>query len=123
MTVLSKRSTHPAGTSVARSAAPLLLLSVTVFASAFALRNAFFSDIKPISWDYSPPQNGALEVAFLLLAIENAAAIISVIALIIAAAAWWQGALSSRVSREAAKMLGRAAPRAYVQAAIAETRS
>jgi uncharacterized BrkB/YihY/UPF0761 family membrane protein len=100
MTPLSKRSTRSSSSSVARSAVPLLLLSVTVFASAFALRNAFFSDIEPISRDYAPPQNGALEAAFLLLAIENAAAIVSVIAIVIAALAWWKGAPSSKITRE-----------------------
>lgn len=96
MRALSEGSTHAADSSVARSVTYLLLLSMIVFASAFALRDAFFSDIKPVSWDDAPPQNGALEAAFLLLTIENAAAIISVIAIVIVVVAWWRRTLATR---------------------------
>jgi nitrogen fixation-related uncharacterized protein len=68
----------------------LLLLSLAVFAAAFALRRAFFWDIKPPSFDYTPPQNGALEAAFLLLSIENVAAIVAAIAIVFVAAMWWK---------------------------------
>jgi hypothetical protein len=73
-----------------RYAGHLLVLSLTVFIAAFALRQAFFSGIKPVSWDYTPPQNGALEAAFLLLSIENLAAIVSVIAVVFVAVTWWK---------------------------------
>jgi hypothetical protein len=68
----------------------LLLLSLTVFIAAFALRRALFSGIKPVSFDYTPPQNGALEAAFLLLSIENLAAIVAVIAIVFVAVTWWK---------------------------------
>jgi hypothetical protein len=62
-----------------------LILSVAVFAVAFALRWAFFWDVKPVSWDYEPPQNGALEAAFFLLSVENVAAVVAAIAVVSAA--------------------------------------
>jgi hypothetical protein len=53
---------------MARSAVRLLLLSLVLsrasVAVAFALRRIFFSDVKPVSWDETPPQNGALEARF-----------------------------------------------------------
>jgi hypothetical protein len=59
-----------------------LTLSVAVFLVAFAIRWAFFWDIKPVSWDYEPPQNGALEAAFFLLSVENIAAVVAAIAVV-----------------------------------------
>lgn len=71
-----------------RYALRLLVLSLVSFAVAFALRRAFFSDIKPVSWYDTPPQNGALEAAFLLLSIENIAAVVAAIALIFVVVTW-----------------------------------
>lgn len=71
-----------------RAAARLLLLSVVVFAAAFSARRVFFWDVKPVSWDQEPPQNGALEAAFLLLSIENVAAVVATITLAGIVALW-----------------------------------
>jgi hypothetical protein len=65
-------------------------LSLTVFIAAFALRCAVFSGIKFVSFDYTPPQNGALEAAFLLLSIEILATIVAAIAIDFVAATWWK---------------------------------
>jgi len=80
--------------SMARYVLHLLLLSLLSFAAAFALRHAFFWDIKPVSWDETPPQNGALEAAFLLLTIENVAGAVAAIAAVFVVVTWvrdhWQ---------------------------------
>jgi hypothetical protein len=85
-----KTSSKAVGIPMTRYAEHLLFLSLTVFAVSFALRRAFFWDIKPISWDYTPPQNGALEAAFLLLTIENVAAVVSAIAVVCLVCIWWK---------------------------------
>lgn len=64
-----------------RAAVKALLVGLAVFTVAFAVRRLFFWDVKPISWDQEPPQNGALEMAFLLLSIENIAGVVTAIAL------------------------------------------
>ena len=79
-----------------RYAIHLLLLSLASFAVAFALRRAFFWDIKPVSWDYTPPQNGALEAAFLLLSIENISAVVSAIAIVFVTMTWLMAHLRPR---------------------------
>jgi hypothetical protein len=71
-----------------RAAVKMLLLSFVVFAVAFAIRRAFFWDVKPIAWSDDPPQGGALDVAFLLLSIENIAAVVATIALLFVSALW-----------------------------------
>jgi hypothetical protein len=62
-----------------RAALELLLLSLVTFAAAFVIRWMFLWDVKPVSWDYEPPSNGALDAAFLLLSIENIAAVVAAI--------------------------------------------
>lgn len=64
-----------------RAAVKALLVGLAVFTLAFAARRLFFWDVRPISWDQEPPQNGALEMAFLLLSIENIAGVVTAIAL------------------------------------------
>ncbi len=71
-----------------RTAIKAFVIGVATFAVAFSLRRELFWDIKPVSWDYDPPQNGALEAAFLLLSIENIAAVTAAIALVLAASTW-----------------------------------
>ena len=71
-----------------RAATRLLLLSLLVFAAALSARLVFFRDVKPVSWDREPPQNGALEAAFLLLSIENVAAVVAAIALALLVTLW-----------------------------------
>jgi hypothetical protein len=80
---LAPPNLNHAGTCMTRSTQQLLLPSFAIFAGAFALRLAFFWDVKPVSWDETPPQNGALEAAFLLLSIENIAAIVCAITLVL----------------------------------------
>jgi hypothetical protein len=82
-------------TATMRYAIHLLLVSVLSFAVAFGLRRAFFWDIKPVSWDETPPQNGALEAAFLLLSIENVSAVVAAIALVYVAVTWSKARLRS----------------------------
>lgn len=79
---------NPAGTCMMRSAKQLLLLSFASFAGTFALRLVFLRNVGPVSWDETPPQNGALEAAFLLLSIENIAAIVFAITLVLLTANW-----------------------------------
>ena len=98
MELLLTRLPRPASKAarVTRAALLLLVSSVAVFAAAFALRRAFFWDIKPVSWDNPPPQNGALEAAFLLLSIENVAAIVAAITLVFAVVSWLRSRAKSR---------------------------
>jgi len=64
----------------------LLFLSLATFAAAFVIRRTFFWDVMPVSWDQEPPPTSALETAFLLLSIENIAAVVAAIALVFSAA-------------------------------------
>jgi len=65
-----------------RATGEIFFLSVVTFAAAFVTRRMLFWDVMPVSWDQEPPQNGALEAAFLLLSIENVAAVVAAIALV-----------------------------------------
>jgi len=73
-----------------RAAIIFLFSSLAVFGIAFSIRWTFLWDIKPVSWDYEPPQNGALEAAFFLLSIENVAAVVAVIAAVFATALYFK---------------------------------
>ena len=64
-----------------RAAKKVLVLGLMTFAVAFAIRRMFFWDVVPLSWDQPEPRTGALEAAFLLLSIENLAAVVAAIAL------------------------------------------
>ena len=65
-----------------RAAIEVFFLSLATYAAAFVTRRMFLWDVKPVSWDQEPPQNGTLEAAFLLASIENVAAILAAIALV-----------------------------------------
>jgi len=69
----------------ARVSLKIFLLSVLVFAAAFALRRAFFWDVMPVSWDQEPASLWALGAAFLLRSIENVGGAVGLIALAVAA--------------------------------------
>ena len=71
-----------AKTNLLRATGEIFVLSLTIFAAAFVTRRMLFWDVMPVSWDQEPPQNGALEAAFLLLSIENTAAVVAAIALV-----------------------------------------
>jgi len=73
---------------IRRGAIKLFFLCLVTFAIAFGMRRMFFWDVRPVSWNQEPPQNGALEAAFLLLSIENIAAVVAVIALVFISAVW-----------------------------------
>lgn len=59
----------------------LAILGLVIFAVAFVIRRLFFWDVTPLSWDQELPATGALETAFLLLSIQNVAAVVAVLAL------------------------------------------
>ena len=63
----------------------LLVLSLLVFAAAFALRRAFLWDVMPVSWDQEAQPLWAMGSAFLLRSIENLAVAVAAIALALAA--------------------------------------
>jgi len=69
-----------------RAAVKLLFFSLLALVVAFALRRVFFWNVMPISWDQEMPGSGELEAAFLLLSVQNTAAVMAVIAL---AAGFW----------------------------------
>jgi hypothetical protein len=71
-----------------RAAIKLLFLSLLTFAAVFVVRREFFSDVMPVSWEQETPQAGALVTAYLLLTIENVAAIMAVIALVFMCTLW-----------------------------------
>lgn len=66
--------------------AKLLVLSFAAFAIAFIVRWLFFWDVTPLSWEQKPPHVGVLATAFLLLSIQNIAAV--VIAMALASELW-----------------------------------
>jgi hypothetical protein len=74
-----------------RAARRLFVLGLITFAVAFGIRRVFFWDVMPISWDQTAPRTGALEAAFLLLAIENVGAVVAVIALASLLWFWFTG--------------------------------
>jgi len=79
-----------------RVAFKLFVLSLLVFAVAFALRRAFLWDVMPVSWDQEPQSLWALGTAFLLRSIENLAAVVGAIALVVAAVLWLGGGPSAQ---------------------------
>jgi len=64
-----------------RVACRLFILSLVVFAAAFALRRMFLWDVMPVSWDQEPQSLWALGAAFLLRSIENIASVVAAIVL------------------------------------------
>lgn len=66
----------------------LLVLSLLIYAAAFATRRLFLWDVMPVSWDQPSQPLWALGSAFLLRAIENVAAAVAVIVLAITVALW-----------------------------------
>jgi len=64
-----------------RAAVKLLLLSLVVFAVAFAIRRTFLWDVAPVAWEQPPQSLLALAMAFLLRSIENLSGAVAVIAL------------------------------------------
>jgi hypothetical protein len=65
-----------------------LLLSLAAWAVAFAVRQAVVPNIVPIAWADEPQPLWAVEAAFLLRAVENIAAAVTVVAIIILVARW-----------------------------------
>jgi hypothetical protein len=70
------------GTTSMRATVILALVSLLTFAFAFATRHAFFADVTPLSWDQEPASTSAMLMAYLLLSIENVAAVVAVISLV-----------------------------------------
>jgi hypothetical protein len=98
-----------------RVALKLLVLSLLVFAAAFAVRRTFFWDVMPVSWDQEPTSLWALGAAFLLRSIENISAVVGAIALVVAIRLRFGGrrthnsrmlALLPDLTRQSARRLG-----------------
>jgi hypothetical protein len=64
-----------------RAAVKILLGSLVTFAAAWGALRVFFSDVKPVAWGEAAQSSVRLETAFLLLTIENLAAVVAAIAL------------------------------------------
>jgi len=64
------------------TALKFLLLSLAAWAVAFAVRQAFVPHIVPIAWADEPQPLWAVEAAFLLRAVENIAAAVTIVAII-----------------------------------------
>jgi hypothetical protein len=71
-----------------RTSLLLLLVSIGVFATAFAVRMMFLPDVLPIAAAEEPQSLWALEAAFLLRALENIAALSAVLVLAASVAQW-----------------------------------
>ena len=65
-----------------------LLISIGVFATAFAVRTTFLPDILPIAAAEETQSLWALEATFLLRALENIAVLSAVLVLAAAGAGW-----------------------------------
>ncbi len=63
------------------AACRLFIVSLVVFAAAFALRRIFLWDVMPVSWDQEPQSLWALGTAFLLRSVENIASVVAAIVL------------------------------------------
>jgi hypothetical protein len=74
-----------------RSMLRLFVLALIVFGVALGLRRAFFFDVTPVSLDQDPTSLWALGSAFLLLSVENLAAVVAALSLIIAFTLWLRG--------------------------------
>ena len=71
-----------------RASLTLLLVSIAVFVTAFAIRVIFLANIVPIAAVEQTQPLWALETAFLLKALENIAALGAVLVLVAAVARW-----------------------------------
>jgi hypothetical protein len=71
-----------------RTSLLLLLVSIGVFAAAFAARMMLLPDVLPIASAEEAQSLWALEAAFLLRALENIAALSAVVVLVASAAQW-----------------------------------
>jgi hypothetical protein len=67
-----------------RTVLKLFVLALAVYVVAFGARRLFFWDVTPVSWDQEPQSLWALGAAFLLLSVENLAAVVAVLALVVA---------------------------------------
>ena len=70
------------GSTILRAIIKTVFFGIVIFVAASLARHALFPDVMPVSWDYEPPETWSLQAAFLLLTIENMAAIILGIAAI-----------------------------------------
>lgn len=83
-----------------RAACKLFVLSLLVFAAAFALRRVFLWDVMAVSWDQEAQSSWALGAAFLLRSIENIASVIAAIGLALVGTLWfdrWRGHAPSQI--------------------------
>jgi hypothetical protein len=65
-----------------RAALEMFLLSAVIFLAALVTHWMFLWDVRPVSWDYAPPPTRAdLDAAFLLLSVQNVAAVVAIISL------------------------------------------
>lgn len=71
-----------------RVAFKVLVLSIVVFAVAFAIRRTFLWEVMPVSWQQQAQSLWALGTAFLLRSIENLSAAVALITLAVAFALW-----------------------------------
>lgn len=62
-----------------RASFRIFLVSLIAFAAAGLIRRTFFGDVMPLYWDLEQPRSWSLEVAFLLLSIENVGAIMAAV--------------------------------------------
>jgi hypothetical protein len=71
-----------------RAAVMILLGSVLTFVAAWSAMRIFLSDVKPVAWGDVAQSSVRLEAAFLLLTVENLAAVCAAIALAAILALW-----------------------------------
>jgi hypothetical protein len=72
------------------SAMKILFMSTAVYLLALAAQHIIVPNIVPIAWAQEPQPLWAVQVAFLLVSIENTAAFVALIVLMLVAARWVQ---------------------------------
>ena len=86
--MLQMTSDDESGRETSRAGLKILAGGLATFAIAFALRHLLVPNVVPVAWADAPQALWAVEVAFLLRAVENVAVFVVLILIVVSGARW-----------------------------------
>jgi hypothetical protein len=86
--MLQRTSDDAPGREGLRAGLKIVLGSLAIFAIAFTLQRLLVPDVMPIAWADAPQALWAVELAFLLRAIENVAIFVVLVLAVVSGAQW-----------------------------------